>query len=97
MKSDRDGGFLLGNALHDTLESVCYTDKFQKIYRDIATGVELCRQSCEYFGVCGGGAGSNKYWEKGTFTCSETNACKYRIKEVTNIVLEELEHSLSLI
>ncbi|MFQ4144017.1 cyclophane-forming radical SAM/SPASM peptide maturase GrrM/OscB [Chlorogloeopsis sp. ULAP02] len=96
VKSDRYGNFILGNVLHDTFESVCYTDKFQKIYRDMATGVELCRQSCEYFGVCGGGAGSNKYWEKGTFACTETNACRYRIQVITDIVVEELEHSLGL-
>ncbi|WP_035140460.1 cyclophane-forming radical SAM/SPASM peptide maturase GrrM/OscB [Fischerella sp. PCC 9605] len=97
VKTDRYDDFIFGNVLHDTLESACYTEKFQKIYRDLATGIDLCRQTCEYFGVCGGGAGSNKYWEKETFACAETNACRYRIKIVTDIVLEQLEHSLGLI
>jgi uncharacterized protein len=59
-------------------------------------GVELCQQTCGYFGSCGGGAGSNKYWEKGTFNCAETMACRYRIKEVSDIVIEAFENSLGL-
>ncbi|OZH52629.1 hypothetical protein AFK68_23130 [Hydrocoleum sp. CS-953] len=59
-------------------------------------GVENCQQNCQYFGVCGGGAGSNKYWENGTFNSTETTACKYRIKVITDLVLDELENSLGI-
>ncbi len=96
VKTDRYGDFILGNVLQNTLESVCCTDKFQQIYRDMHAGVELCQQTCEYFGVCGGGAGSNKYWENGTFASAETNACTYRIKVITDLVLDKLEDSLGL-
>jgi uncharacterized protein len=96
VKTDRYGDFILGNVLHDSLASVCHQEKFQRIYRDMAAGVELCRRTCDYFGVCGGGAGSNKYWENGTFGSAETNACRYRIKIVTDVVLEELEDSLGI-
>ena len=27
---------------------------------------QTCHKSCEYFGLCGGGNGSNKFWEHGT-------------------------------
>ena len=97
IKTERYGDFILGNVLHDSLESVYRTDKFQQIYRDMAHGVEQCQNSCEYFGVCGGGAGSNKFWENGTFASTETSACKYRIKLVTDLVLAELENSLGLV
>ena len=97
IKTERYGDFILGNVLHDSLESVCHTDKFQSIYRDMANGVEQCQNSCEYFGVCGGGAGSNKFWENGTFASTETSACKYRIKLVTDLVLSELENSLGIV
>jgi len=90
------GQFILGNVLQDTFESVCQSDKFQHIYRDMSAGVERCRQTCEYFGLCGGGAGSNKYWENGTFNSTATKACNYRIKVVTDIVLEGLEHSMGI-
>lgn len=91
------GDFILGNVLHDSLASVCDTEKFQQIYRDMAAGVELCHQTCEYFGLCGGGAGSNKYWENGTFNCSETQACRFRIKAIADVVLDGLENSLELL
>jgi uncharacterized protein len=96
IKTEQYGDFVFGNVLHDTFESVCYTEKFQKIYQDIAAGVTMCRNFCQYFGVCGGGAGSNKYWENGTFRSADTNVCKYRIKVITDIILEKLEYSLGI-
>lgn len=91
MKDNLYGDFLLGNVLHDTFEAVCNTDKFQKIYQDIQAGVELCRETCQYFGLCGGGAPSNKYWENGTFRSGETMTCKYHEKIVIDVISEVLE------
>jgi uncharacterized protein len=96
VKTEAYGDFILGNVVHDTFESACYSEKFHKIYRDIRAGVALCRQTCDYFGVCGGGAGSNKYWENGTFCSAQTQACRYRIQMVTDLVLQELEKSFGL-
>ncbi len=96
VKTEKYGDFVFGNVLTDSFESVCQTEKFLSIYRDMIAGVELCRNTCDYFGLCGGGAGSNKYWEKGTFNCSETMACRYRIKEVADVVIEAFEQSLGL-
>jgi uncharacterized protein len=96
VKTERYGNFVLGNVLHNSLESVCYQEKFQTIYQEMQAGIEQCQATCEYFGVCGGGAGSNKYWENGTFASTETNACRYRIKMVTDIVLQGLEDSFGL-
>ena len=90
------GKFILGNVLTDNLASVCNSKKFQQIYQDITKGVNKCRQNCEYFGVCGGGAGSNKYWENGSFNSAETQACRYRTKIVTDVVLEALENSFGI-
>ncbi|MGK7932310.1 MAG: cyclophane-forming radical SAM/SPASM peptide maturase GrrM/OscB [Microcystaceae cyanobacterium] len=91
------GQFVFGNVLSDTLESVCYGEKFKTIYQNISQGVNQCRQTCDYFGVCGGGAGSNKYWENGSFNSTETKACRYRIKLIADQVLEELEKSFNLV
>ncbi|MDJ0597687.1 MAG: cyclophane-forming radical SAM/SPASM peptide maturase GrrM/OscB [Crocosphaera sp.] len=90
------GKFILGNVLTDSLESVTHTEKFKQIYQDMIRGVNKCRQTCEYFGVCGGGAGSNKYWENGSFNSTETQACRYRTKIVTHVVLEALENSFGI-
>ena len=96
VKTEQYGNFIFGNVLQDSFASVRQTEKFQQISQDIAAGVTMCRNSCQYFGVCGGGAGSNKYWENGTFSSTDTNACKYRIKVITDIVLEKLENSLGI-
>lgn len=95
VSSDRYGDFTLGNVQRDSFAAVCETEKFQAIYGDMLAGVTQCAQDCQYFGLCGGGAGSNKYWEKGTFACTETYACRYRVQVLTDIVLEHLENSLA--
>jgi uncharacterized protein len=66
------------------------------MYQEMSAGVKLCRENCQYFGLCGGGAGSNKYWENGTFNSAETKACNYRIKVVTDVVLAGLESSMGI-
>jgi uncharacterized protein len=96
VKTEKYGDFVFGNVLRDSFESVCYTEKFKTIYQDIQAGVNLCQTTCDYFGLCGGGAGSNKYWENGTFNCAETLACRYRIKEISDVVIESFERSLGL-
>ncbi len=96
VKTEKYGDFILGNILQDSLESVCQSDKFKKIYQDMAAGIVQCRHSCAYFGLCGGGAGSNKYWENGTFNCTETKACRYRIQTIADVVIENLETALGL-
>ncbi len=88
------GDLVFGNVLEDTLESICLTEKFQSVYRDMKAGVQLCQAECPYFGICGGGAGSNKYWENGTLASSETMACRLRNKVITDIVLQALEASI---
>ena len=97
VKIEPYGDLILGNVLGDTLASVCDRQKFRQIHQDMSAGVELCRQNCDYFGLCGGGAGSNKYWENGTLNSSETKACRYRIKAIADVVLEGLENSLGLV
>ena len=90
------GDFSFGHVLTGSLESVLAHDKFQRVHEAISSGLEQCRQGCEYFGLCGGGAGSNKYWEHGTFACAETQACRYRIKLVAEVVLAGMERELDL-
>jgi uncharacterized protein len=90
------GDFSFGNVLSSSLEAMAASAKFQRIAAEIATGVERCRSSCEYFGLCGGGAGSNKYWEHGSFDCSTTQHCRYRIQLVTDVVVAGMEQELGL-
>ncbi|MGL6281152.1 MAG: cyclophane-forming radical SAM/SPASM peptide maturase GrrM/OscB [Microcoleaceae cyanobacterium] len=96
VKTAKYGDFVLGNVLTDTFESVCQTAKFQQIYHDMRSGVEQCQATCQYFGVCGGGAGSNKFWENGSFNSTMTQACRYRTQIITDVVLNELEAKVGI-
>ena len=96
MKSEQYGDFVLGNLRVDSLESVCQSHKFQRLYHDINKGVKECQETCEYFCLCGGGAPSNKYWENNTFSCSQTMACQYNKQIIADIILQNLESRLGL-
>ena len=80
----------------DSLESLLRNEKFQRVHAEIQAGVERCRQSCAYFGLCGGGAGSNKYWEHGRFDATVTQHCRYRTQLVADVVLAGMEKALGL-
>jgi uncharacterized protein len=83
--------FVLGNVWYDSFESIYNTEKFQLLYQDIQAGVELCRNTCEYFVLCGGGAPANKYFENGSLRSSETMYCRYVIQMPIDIILNHLE------
>ena len=94
--TERFGSFAFGNVLTNSLEQIAASERFQQVQREMAAGVEACRSSCAYFGLCGGGAGSNKYFEHGRFDVSETQACRYRVQRVADVVLAGLERQLGL-
>lgn len=96
MASPDYGDFILGNLHQDTFESVCSTDKFQKIYGDIAAGVSRCQRDCQYYGFCGGGSPSNKYYENGSFDSTETMNCRLHQQAVVDLMLNNLEASLGM-
>ena len=58
---------------------------------DIEAGVAMCRNSCEYFSVCGGGEPVNKLAENGTFISTETTYCRLTKMRATDLVLDALE------
>jgi len=94
--TERFGSFAFGNVLSHSLEQVAADPRFGQVQREMRAGVEACRSSCAYFGLCGGGAGSNKYFEHGRFDTTETQSCRYRIKLVADVVLAGLEQQLGL-
>jgi uncharacterized protein len=94
MQSATYGDFILGSVWLDAFESVRATPKFQALYQDIQSGVALCKNQCEYFALCGGGAPANKYYENGTLDSTETMYCRYTTKIPVDIVLQDLEYTL---
>ena len=89
--SDRYGSFNLGNLKDLSLVESTHTDQFRRLMADMSSGVESCHKGCEYFGLCGGGNGSNKFWEHGTLAASETNACRFGTQIPTQVLLERFE------
>jgi uncharacterized protein len=67
--------FIIGNINTDSLEDMRRSQSMIAMSRDIAAGVQACRNDCEYFSVCGGGAPVNKLAENGTFRSTRTAYC----------------------
>jgi uncharacterized protein len=83
--------FLLGNINRDTLVDMPQRSNFARMLADIRAGVEMCRESCEYFSVCGGGEPVNKLAENGSFASTETTYCRLTKMQATDLVLDALE------
>jgi uncharacterized protein len=80
--------FLIGNIHTASLADMRRGAALQTLSRDIAAGVEVCRQSCEYFSVCGGGAPVNKLFENGSFKTGRTSFCDLTQKVPIDLILE---------
>lgn len=86
--------FLFGNVFTDQLATLWTQSKFQRVHAEIQAGVQACKDSCEYFELCGGGAPSNKLSENGTFASTETVHCAARVKAVSDVILRRIEEEL---
>jgi len=96
-KSDRYGDFALGNVYTNSFADALNTPKFRLMNDDIQSGIKTCKNTCEYYYVCGGGAPSNKYYENGSFDSAETMYCKLSVKTPTDIVLSRLEKEVGVV
>jgi uncharacterized protein len=95
-KSERYGDFLLGNVLHEDLDAIVAGRAFRRLQADVAKGVARCRETCGYFGLCGGGSPSNKFFENGSLASTETMHCKLSKMAIVDAVLKDLEASLAI-
>jgi uncharacterized protein len=73
-----------------------FNQKFVNACAEIQNGISKCKETCEYFAFCGGGAPSNKLHENGTFDSTETMRCKLRIKALIDVYLEHFESKYGL-
>jgi uncharacterized protein len=80
--------FVIGNIHQTSLDNMRRGAAFGALSRDIAAGVEVCRQNCEYFSACGGGAPVNKLFENGTFKSGRTAFCDLTQKVPIDLILE---------
>jgi len=83
--------FILGNVNRDRLIDMVDSPLLARMRTDIDAGIALCRETCEYFSVCGGGEPVNKLFENGAFATSETTYCRMTKMRVTDLILDRLE------
>lgn len=86
--------FVVGNVMEiDSFNDIERHPNFIKLNQEIQTGVKMCKDSCEYFPVCGGGFPVNKYSENKTFESTETGQCKLSIQLLADFLLKEWQLS----
>jgi uncharacterized protein len=91
LKNPTYGDFLLGNINRDALTDMPNRPGYRKLLADIGAGVAMCRESCEYFSVCGGGEPVNKLSENSSFISTETTYCRVTKMRATDLVLDALD------
>lgn len=96
MHLSKYGRFIFGNVPEDDFVSVVTPDEFRAVFEDIVAGIRKCRDSCAYYGYCGGGAPANKYYENGSLATTETVFCRHSIQLPLNLVLSDLEQGVTL-
>lgn len=80
--------FSLGNICDvQSVDELLSTHRAVALQREIDKGVEMCRDQCMYFGVCGGGSPANKVYERGTFAATETLKCVLQPQELVEVIL----------
>ncbi len=91
LKNPEYGDFLLGNVNRGTLVEFLGSPNLARMTEDIRAGVEMCRKSCQYFSVCGGGEPVNKLAENGAFASTETRYCRLTKMRTIDLVLDAIE------
>jgi len=93
LKHERYGDFILGNVNRDVLLDFEKCETLLRMRADIDAGVARCRETCEYFSVCGGGEPVNKLAENGSFISTETAFCRLTKMRVTDLVLDAVDRA----
>ena len=91
LKNERYSNFIIGNVNRERLPDMAGSPVLALMQQDIQAGVAMCRESCEYFSVCGGGEPVNKLAENGTFVSGETTYCRMTKMRVTDLILDALD------
>lgn len=85
------GDFIFGNVREGGPEQLFANPRFRRLRARVETGRRRCARSCGYFGICGGGAPGNKFFETGRFETTETLYCRLSIQEMAEAALAHLE------
>jgi len=85
------GDFVVGNILNGDIDDFARGPDFIHLCGDVSAGIEACRSTCRYFGVCGGGSPVNKYCEQGTLAATETQFCRLTTQTAADALLSFIE------
>jgi uncharacterized protein len=89
--SKQNNPFIFGNVKYNDFCDMSSDDRFQRISEKVLSGRKKCRETCDYFMVCGGGSPSNRFAEHKALDTSETLFCKNQIQTVADAVMDYLE------
>jgi uncharacterized protein len=92
LKNSAYADFIVGNITTQSLEEMRNSAPMMAMSGDIAAGVQACRDGCEYFSVCGGGAPVNKLAENGSFRSTRTAFCGLTQMVPVDLILDAFEH-----
>lgn len=93
-KAPKYNDFIFGNVSQSGFKEPVYNSLLQELDNEIKAGIQSCKESCDYFSICGGGAPANKYYENGSFSSTETKYCKFQIQIPADITLQYLENQV---
>ncbi|EEM17485.1 GRRM system radical SAM/SPASM domain protein [Bacillus pseudomycoides] len=83
--------FIVGNINSlDSFEHIINNDIYLKLQVEIENGVKNCADTCLYFDLCGGGSPSNKYFENGSISSTETITCILHKQILASVVINKL-------
>lgn len=85
--SGRYPSFIVGNIMNDRLTEIINQSFQHKYLSDYIEGVIQCHNTCEYFAHCKGGQASNKFYETGDISSTQTQYCTNSKKIPFNVVL----------
>ena len=91
MRDERYDDFVFGNILTDPLATVVARVLASNLHHDVQAGVKNCRRTCGWFAWCGGGSPSNKIFETGDPTATETAYCRLTRQALLDEVLSITE------
>ncbi|MEV8614975.1 cyclophane-forming radical SAM peptide maturase AmcB [Amycolatopsis sp. NPDC051373] len=83
--------FVAGNVLADDLATIARRAAGLSYVQEFATGLEKCKQTCEFFAFCQGAHAGDRFFEHGTFTATETDHCRNSV-QAPILALADLLH-----
>lgn len=85
------GPFVFGNVLRDPLKAMLTRPPFISMFDEVLAGIERCRETCQFFSFCGGGAPANKLAEHGSLASAETAYCRAVVQRPLELLIESCE------